>query len=117
MSRNQLKTYAPKARADFIRVVSDRAKKVGITGDDKFEPMTQQGDIVLIGGQAFPKKVGSQRKTLEIRVRLHGFQQTMEEIAYTWFNRFAAIRYMEIQGYFDHGYRVLSHSEGKSVNW
>jgi len=31
----------------------------------------------------------------------------MEAIAYTWFNRFAAIRYMELHGYLDHGYRVL----------
>ena len=33
----------------------------------------------------------------------------METLAYTWFNRFVAIRYMELHGYFDHGYRVLSH--------
>jgi len=37
----------------------------------------------------------------------------MEEAAYTWFNRFAAIRYMELHGYLEHGYRVLSHPEGK----
>ena len=35
----------------------------------------------------------------------------MEAAAYTWFNRFAAIRYMELHGYLDHGYRVLSHPE------
>ena len=34
-------------------------------------------------------------------------------MAYTWFNRFAAIRYMELHGYLDHGYRVLSHPEGR----
>jgi len=38
----------------------------------------------------------------------------MEAIAYTWFNRFVAMRYMELHGYFDHGYRVLSHPEGLS---
>ena len=37
----------------------------------------------------------------------------MEEIAYTWFNRFAAIRYMELHDYLDHGYRVLSHPDGQ----
>ena len=37
----------------------------------------------------------------------------MEAMAYTWFNRFAAIRYMELHGYLDHGYRVLSHPEGR----
>ena len=37
----------------------------------------------------------------------------MEAMAYTWFNRFAAIRYMELHGYLEHGYRVLSHPEGQ----
>ena len=37
----------------------------------------------------------------------------MEAIAYTWFNRFVAIRYMELHGYLDHGYRVLSHPEAQ----
>ena len=114
MSQNQLKNYAPKARQDFIRSVSDQAKKVGIAGDDQFVPMEEQGDIVVIGGQPFPRKVAAQRRSLENLIRLHEFEQTMEEIAYTWFNRFAAIRYMELHGYLDHGYRVLSHPDGKS---
>ena len=53
------------------------------------------------------------RKRLEERIRQDGFEQVMEAIAYTWFNRFAAIRYMELHGYLDHGYRVLSHPEGR----
>ena len=39
----------------------------------------------------------------------------MEAMAYTWFNRLVAIRFMELHGYLDHGYRVLSHPEGKST--
>ena len=39
----------------------------------------------------------------------------MEALAYTWFNRLVAIRFMELHGYLDHGYRVLSHPEGKSA--
>ena len=35
----------------------------------------------------------------------------MEALAYTWFNRFVAIRFMELHGYLDHGYRVLSHPD------
>ena len=37
----------------------------------------------------------------------------VEAMAYTWFNRLVAIRFMELHGYLDHGYRVLSHPEGK----
>ena len=53
------------------------------------------------------------RKRLEGQIQREGFEQVMEAMAYTWFNRFAAIRYMELHGYLDHGYRVLSHPEGQ----
>ena len=39
----------------------------------------------------------------------------MEVLAYTWFNRFVAIRFMELHGYFEHGFRVLSHPEAKAL--
>ena len=42
----------------------------------------------------------------------HGKAALIDQVAYTWFNRLAAIRYMEIHGYLDHGYRVLSHPAG-----
>ncbi|CAO3356113.1 BREX-1 system adenine-specific DNA-methyltransferase PglX [Azospirillum melinis] len=114
MNRNKLKTYAPKARRAFIQAVTARASKFGITAS-KIEPVQVQGDVVLIGGQAFPGKVAEQRRKLEERIALRGFEQVMEEAAYTWFNRFAAIRFMEVHGYLDHGYRVLSHPEGKTT--
>lgn len=112
MNRNKLKTYAPKARREFIAAVTARAARYGIT-KSKIEPVTVQGDVALIAGKPFPKAVAEQRRKLEERIKLRGFEQVMEEAAYTWFNRFAAIRYMELHGYLDHGYRVLSHPEGK----
>ncbi len=114
MKRNKLKTYAPKARRDFIRAVTEQAAKVGI-GRAHIEPVEVQGDVAIIGGRAFPSKVGQQRQKLESRIGLHGFNQVMEGVAYTWFNRFAAIRYMEVHEYLDHGYRVLSHPEGRDM--
>jgi hypothetical protein len=112
MNRTKLKTYAPKARRDFIAAVTARAAKHGITKTGT-KPVSVQGDVALIDGQPFPKKVSIQRARLEERIKLQGFDQVVEEAAYTWFNRFAAIRFMEVQGYFDHGYRVLSHPDGK----
>ncbi|PWC75518.1 BREX-1 system adenine-specific DNA-methyltransferase PglX [Azospirillum sp. TSH64] len=114
MNRNKLKSYAPKARRAFIQAVTARASKFGIT-TSKIEPVQVQGDVALIGGQAYPRKVAEQRRKLEERIALRGFEQVMEEAAYTWFNRFAAIRFMEVHGYLDHGYRVLSHPEGKAT--
>lgn len=114
INRNALKTYAPKARNDFIAAMIARAAKFGITKNGAAEA-SEQGDLVIVGSEAFPRKVGDQRKKLIARINLHGFDQTMEEVAYTWFNRLLAIRYMELHGYLDHGYRVLSHPSGKDL--
>ena len=52
------------------------------------------------------------RKALLDQIEKSSFPQIIEEVAYTWFNRIAAIRFMEVNGYLSHGYRVLSHPEG-----
>ena len=114
METKQLKKYAPEARRDFIEAVTNKAAVYGLLPDEIL-PMREEGDVVIIGDRPFPRSVAKQRKELEARVRKDGFQQFIEAIAYTWFNRFVAIRYMELHGYLDHGYRVLSHPEGKST--
>ena len=107
MNRANLKSYAPQARRDFIQAMTDRAAFYGLTAK-KIEPVIEQGDVAMIRGRAFPKSVTAKRKRLENRVKRDGFGQTMEAMAYTWFNRLVAIRYMELHGYLEHGYRVLS---------
>jgi type II restriction/modification system DNA methylase subunit YeeA len=118
MNRTKLKNYAPQARREFIQAMTDRAAYFGLT-DTKSEPVVEKGDVAVIGGRSFPIAVAKKRKALEDRIKRHGpdwskgFAQTMEAMAYTWFNRLVAIRFMELHGYLDHGYRVLSHPEGK----
>jgi hypothetical protein len=115
MNTSTLKSYAPQARRDFIQAVTDRAAFYGLRKEGSklvASPMTESGDSVLISGRAFPKKVGQQRRSLEKRIASDGFDQTIEAVAYTWFNRLIAIRFMEVRGYLDHGYRVLSHPDG-----
>ena len=112
MNRNKLETYARQARRDFIAAVTDRAAFYGLTAQS-IEPLVEQGDVTLIGGHAFPRDVAEPRKRLEGQIQRGGFEQVMEAMAYTWFNRLAAIRYMELHGYLDHGYRVLSDPEGQ----
>jgi hypothetical protein len=111
MNTADIKDYAPQARRDFIEAVSDRAAMYGLTAQ-RSEPVTVQGDVAIIAGRAYPKSVASKRERLEERVQRDGFLRAMEAIAYTWFNRLAALRYMELHGYLDHGYRVLSHPDG-----
>ena len=114
METGQLKNYAPQARRDFIEGVKNRAAVYGLLPKEIL-PMKEEGDVVIIGDRPFPRSVAKQRKELEERIRREGFNHFIEAIAYTWFNRFVAIRFMELHGYLDHSYRVLSHPEGKST--
>ena len=115
MNKTKLKSYAPQARKDFIAAVVARANLLGISEKDgKLEvvPSEKKGDVTLIAGQAWPAKVHEQRERLIKRMQKTGVGDTVEVIAYTWFNRFAALRYMEIHDYLGHGHRVLSSREG-----
>jgi type II restriction/modification system DNA methylase subunit YeeA len=115
MNKAKLKSYAPQARKDFIAAVTARANLLGLSdkaGQLDVAPSQLQGDVTVIAGQAWPAKVHSQRDQLIARIRKDGFAQTMEAIAYTWFNRFAALRYMELHDYLGHGHRALSSTSG-----
>lgn len=114
MNISRLKSYAPQARRDFISAVTNRAAKVGVTANSA-APVQMRGDLALINGQAFPREVATQRKVLDDAIRSRGFSVVVEEAAYTWFNRFMAIRYMELHNYLSHGYRVLSDPDGGIV--
>jgi len=116
MNTAQIKTYAPKARRDFIKAVTSRAHLLGLDSNaDKTKPVDIKGDVAFINGHVFPAKVGTLRKKIEARISKEGFEQVMEHVAYTWFNRFMALRYMELHGYLSHGCRVLSNPSGSSI--
>ncbi len=112
MNRSALKKYAPQARLDFIEAVTLRARRLGL---DPALPVSveQTGDVLLIAGQPFPASVAKQRSVLAQRIQQQGFSAVVEALAYTWFNRLVAIRFMELKGYLSHGYRVLSHPQGQ----
>lgn len=114
MNKAKLKSYAPAARRDFIQAVTDRANFYGLS-ETQTIPVEVSGDVALIGGRPFPGSVAAQRKKLEERVKKEGFQQVMEAVAYTWFNRFLALRYMELHSYLEHGLRVLSNAGSSNV--
>jgi hypothetical protein len=112
MNLTRLKTYAPAARAALITAVTRRAATLGIQ-PGRVEEVTESGNVALIGGQPFPRSIVPLRKQLLDLIQRDGFDHTMESMAYTWFNRLVALRFMELHdGYLDHGYRVLSHPQG-----
>ncbi|MDF4339641.1 BREX-1 system adenine-specific DNA-methyltransferase PglX [Vibrio parahaemolyticus] len=121
MNTNKLKAYAPKARLAFMEAVTKRAAFLGLYAD-RIAEMTIDGDSAVIEGRVFTRQQGQQRAQLVKRIEAlganngkfvlkDGFNQFINETAFTWFNRLTAIRYMEVNEYLDHGYRVLSNGE------
>ncbi|ALV75025.1 BREX-1 system adenine-specific DNA-methyltransferase PglX [Acinetobacter johnsonii] len=113
MNTSNIKKYAPQARNDFIAAMRKQAAKYGITADNIL-PAEQKGDLLLIGDQVFPLSVMKSREKLIKRIQTSSFEQTIDYIAYSWFNRLCAIRYMECKGLLDHGRRVLSSADGSA---
>lgn len=114
MNTKNLKAYAPKARSQFIEAIKKRAAQFGIY-QDKIADIQFEGGAAIIEGRAFTKKQAEQRNGLERKIEEKSLATHKErydlfirEMAYTWFNRLAAIRYMELHDYLDHGLRVLS---------
>jgi type II restriction/modification system DNA methylase subunit YeeA len=110
MNTKDLKAYAPKARRDFIAAVTKQAQKYGVT-ETVIHPVEINGDVCVVNGKPFPANLAQKINKLGERVKNNGFEQTMEQVAYSWFNRLIAIRYMELHDYLGHGRRVLSHPE------
>lgn len=114
MNKSALKKYAPQARKDFIAAVTRRAQKLGLN-PNRPAKVERSGDVLLIDGQPYPAAWAPLRERLQARIKDQGFEQVMDAMAYTWFNRLVAVRYMELHGFLDHGYRVLSHPANKET--
>jgi methylase of polypeptide subunit release factors len=113
MNRTPLKRYAPVARTQFRQAITEKAALLGLSTSGNL-PIRVEGDYAIVGGRAFPRDFAAQRAKLEAWIERDGFDAVVEEVAYTWFNRLMAIRFMEVNGYLSHGFRVLGHAEGRA---
>ncbi|URZ01941.1 BREX-1 system adenine-specific DNA-methyltransferase PglX [Clostridium felsineum] len=115
MDKNRIKSFAIWARRNLISAVSERAKRIGVTENKIEEAVAVQGGFKLEGNDEIFKLSKKDRDKLKDEVKEKGFEQVMEEVAYTWFNRFMGLRYMEVNDYLPTGIRVLSSEvEGKT---
>lgn len=117
MNKTAIKSFAIEARKKLVSEITYRAGLVGINKDGISEPIHKASGIEMydIGGNEPYTIKGeeiSQRNSLAARVRDKGFEKVVEEVAYTWFNRIIAIRFMEVNDYLPTRVRVLS-SENK----
>lgn len=105
MDKNAIKKYAVWAREELIERVSQKADQYEISADA--DPNADSAHGVLLTPSE--KK---QRVSLITRVKDKGMDQVIEEVAYTWFNRFAALRFMEVNNYLPSRVRVFTDEEG-----
>ena len=107
MDKNAIKKYAVWARRELISRVSQKAAFYGITDTDHGTVGVESVDERVL--TAAEKK---QRDALIHQIQKDGYEQTIEEVAYTWFNRFSALRYMEVNGYLPTHVRVFTDDTG-----
>ena len=107
MNKNAIQKFAIWARNELIAQVSQRAYQYGID-----ESGFGDASADTLNGRLLTAEEKSQRQELIGRIREKGYQQVMEEVAYTWFNRFIALRFMEVNNYLPSHIRVFSDASG-----
>ena len=107
MDKNAIKKFAVWARRELIERVAQRAARFGI---EENKPVDEKARV--IGGGVLSDDEFEQRRMLIVHIRRDGYKQVMEEVAYTWFNRFIALRFMEVNGYLPSYVRVFSNESG-----
>ena len=108
MDKNAIKKFAIWARRELIERVSQRAAIYGITAEDCGDPEAES-----VNGKLLSASEKNQRKILINSIKEKGFEPVIEEVAYTWFNRFAALRFMEVNGYLPSHIRVFTNEAGE----
>ena len=107
MNKNAIQKFAIWARNELIAQVSQRAYQYGID-----ESGFGDASADTLNGRLLTAEEKSQRQELIGRIKEKGYQQVMEEVAYTWFNRFIALRFMEVNNYLPSHIRVFSDATG-----
>lgn len=130
MNKTAIKNFAVWARTKLISDITYKAGMLGITENgiaDKLPQSTSDLQFFDVGTKDYSEISGNQIRQREalvnaIKAKAQGtknfkeaFEYVVEEVAYTWFNRLVAIRFMEVNDYLPSGIRVLS-SENPAKN-
>ena len=107
MNKNAIQKFAIWARNELIAQVSQRAYQYGID-----ESGFGDASADTLNGRLLTAEEKSQRQELIKQIKEKGYQQVTEEVAYTWFNRFIALRFMEVNNYLPSHIRVFSDASG-----
>lgn len=106
MDKNAIKKFAVWARRELIERVSQKAMQYGIEKDNIVDAAADS-----INGKVLTDTQKNQRRALISQINAKGYEEVMEEVAYTWFNRLIALRFMEVNGYLPTRVRVFTDEE------
>ena len=94
MDKNAIKRFAVWARRELIERVSQKAMQYGIEKDNIIDAAADS-----VNGKVLTNTQKNQRQALIAKINAKGYEEVIEEVAYTWFNRLIALRFMEVNGY------------------
>ena len=114
MEKRVLQTYSTWAKENLENQIEVSLKALGINGDKDIRSAKRIGDFTIIEGDpnSYPGELLYKRSQIVTLVQEKGYKTVIEEFAYTWFNRFVALRFMEVHDFLPHGFRVLSNRSG-----
>ena len=107
MNKTAIKNFAIWARVQLIEAAKQRAYEYEITENGE-----NKTGVQTIGDRVLSADEKSQREQLIAEIRRKGYTQVIEEAAYTWFNRFIALRFMEVNGFLPSKVRVFTDENG-----
>ena len=121
MNKSALRSFSAWARRYLIKNISDRAQFVGVTADKVIPIQAKTTNSFMVNGVAFNFPPSTRENFVEYVKSMESFEDAIEEVAYTWFNRILAIRFMEVNGYLENGidgeniYVIGSEDEGRNL--
>lgn len=115
MNKAALKTFAKEARKELLERVKTKAMQIGITAKAVQQADIASSNTIFIGEKPLQEHEIIQRNKLISRINEIGFDRVMDEVAYTWFNRFTALRFMEVNDYLPTRVRVLSSEDPANI--
>lgn len=114
MDKGILQRYSTWAKENLENQIEVSLKALGINDENDIRKAKKVGDVTTIEGDAtsYPANLYGKRERIIDLVKRSGYRNIIEEFAYTWFNRFVALKFMEMHAFLPHGFRVLSNPTG-----
>ena len=108
MDKISVKGFARSARRQLVEDMEQRLFELGLSRSNIAKGEIPPDDAVVLDRKMLTPNQADKRQKLIAQIESDGYDKVVEQAAYTWFNRFAALRFMEVNGYLPSGVRVLS---------